>query len=503
MALEHVAQGQTRLLTPGIAPDARGVVLGRHCLLVFPTLEGVVSWFRLYSAEASIDELMAGLEVIRARTPLGSRDMLIRIPAVSSYLCDRAARLTRLVGGAVYTGTSKHFVKYRDDRSPYGYDAIDVAHAPPGAELLVHGDDYVQSYVQEGVVPFTSLLFRLSIRIHPGGARLSEDERGSLLVAVVRGLSDGVTRYLWRNKVEGEAVLVEPLGASAFADQAAARSYLLLRVRRLPERILELFLGVPGIQVFREVSASAAVAVGYAHPIDLSSCASAFPADRFHLFWPDDRVDVVQGPLQFSQLSHLTKIDLQLEPRADEVATTRAPDLVAVGLRLVSSFGPSRRVMATLVPLAHAGWLKRLIFMLPPSSLRGHRIVQTHRGFLIVGSTQIDVIPLGRLLCEAAPGLLIPVGMDVAPRVSAEVLARALGHSSGHVTVFSDERPFQVGDSELLPLERRAIAALEIERAEVSDMQVAELGAPTVSNDPVGRFALWGFPSAPDRKLLP
>src|SRR5262245_11349286 len=123
MALEHVAQGQTRFLTPGVAPDPRGVLLGRYCLLTFPTLEGVVSWFRLYSSEASLDELLAGLEITRVRTPLQSREMVIRVPAVSSYACDRAARLTRLVGGSVYTGTTKHFVKYRDDRSPYGYDA--------------------------------------------------------------------------------------------------------------------------------------------------------------------------------------------------------------------------------------------------------------------------------------------------------------------------------------------------------------------------------------------
>ncbi len=62
MALEHVAQGQARFMTPGVAPDPRGVLLGRYCLLLFPTLEGVVSWLRLYSAEGSLDELISGLE---------------------------------------------------------------------------------------------------------------------------------------------------------------------------------------------------------------------------------------------------------------------------------------------------------------------------------------------------------------------------------------------------------------------------------------------------------
>jgi hypothetical protein len=195
VALEHVAQGQTRFLTPGVAPDPRGVLLGRYCLLTFPTLEGVVSWFRLYSHEASLDELLAGLEITRVRTPLQSREMVIRIPAVSSYACDRAARLTRLVGGAVYTGTAKHFVKYRDDRSPYGYDAVDIGAIPAGADFLLHGDDFSQSYAREAELSFNKLLFRLSIRRLPGGDQLAVEDRSELLLAVARGLADGVIRY--------------------------------------------------------------------------------------------------------------------------------------------------------------------------------------------------------------------------------------------------------------------------------------------------------------------
>src|SRR5271154_4627488 len=114
MALEHVAQGQTRFFTPGVAPDPRGILLGRVCLMTFATLEGAVSWLRLYASEASLDELLPGLVITKASTALGSREIVIQIPAVSSYAADRAARLCRLVGGAIYTGTSKHFVKFRD-----------------------------------------------------------------------------------------------------------------------------------------------------------------------------------------------------------------------------------------------------------------------------------------------------------------------------------------------------------------------------------------------------
>ena len=70
--LERVALGQSRFMTPGVAPDPRGVLLGRYGLMLFATLEGVVSWFRLYSAEAALDELLPELEIHQTRTPLAA-----------------------------------------------------------------------------------------------------------------------------------------------------------------------------------------------------------------------------------------------------------------------------------------------------------------------------------------------------------------------------------------------------------------------------------------------
>ena len=503
MALEHVAQGQTRFFTPGVAPDPRGILLGRSCLMTFPTLEGAVSWLRLYSAEASLDELMAGLTITKAKTALGSREIIVQIPAVSSYAADRAARLARLVGGAIYTGTAKHYVKYRDDRSPYGYDAIDIAATSASTDFTVHGDEFAQSYVREGDLPFSRLLFRLSIRKIPGGDRLAAEDRGELYLAVAHGLSDGIIRYLWRNRVEAHAGLFTPRTGSAFDEPR--RGYMIIRARALPERILQLFLGTPGIDVFRPAGASAAVAVGYEHPIDLASCASVFPADTFHVFWPGDRVDVLPGPLELSDIADLTRVDLELDkPRDPAAHSGKEPEPIGVELRLAAAMGPPRRVVATLIPIEHGQRLKRILFALPPVSLRGHRVSVTDRGILVVGSENLDVIPLGQLLCELTPGLLVPLGMDIVPRVSPEVLARALGHATGLVTVFTpDNRPFQIPESAFASLERRSLAKMEAERAEAIDYVADASVEAQVVNDAVGRFALWGFPDAPDRKALP
>ncbi len=503
MALEHVAQGQTRFFTPGVAPDPRGILLGRFCLMTFPTLEGAVSWLRLYSAEASLDELMANLTLTKARTALGSREIVIQIPAVSSYAADRAARLSRLVGGAIYTGTSKHFVKYRDDRSPYGYDAVDIGAMPASTDFMVHGDEFAQGYMREGELPFSRLLFRLSIRKIPGGDRLAAEDRSELYLAVAHGLSDGIIRYLWRNRVEAHAGLFTPRPSSAFDEQR--RGYMLIRARALPERILQLFVGTPGIDVFRPAGANAAVAVGYEHPIDLASCQSVFPADTFHVFWPGDRVDVLPGPLALSDIADLTRVDLELDkPRDPAQHGGAAAEPIGGELRLAASMEPKKRVVATLIEPKHAARLKRIVFALPTVSLRGHRVAVTDRGILVVGSETLDVIPLGQLLYELTPGLLVPLGMDIVPRVTPEVLARALGHQSGVVTVFTtDNRPFQSPESAFSSLERRALAKIEVDPAETIDYAAEPVADAEVVNDAVGRFALWGFPDAPDRKLLP
>jgi len=370
---------------------------------------------------------------------------------------------------------------------------------------MVHGDEFAQGYVREGELPFAKLLFRLSIRKLPGKDSLDADDRGELYLAVARGLSEGIIRYLWRNRVEAQAGLFTPGSNSAFDDRGGDRGYMLIHVRGLPERILALFMGTPGIDVFRPAGTSAAVAVGYAHPIDLGSCASVFAADTFHIFWPGDRVDVLPGPIELSDIADLTSVDLELDrPRDPTQHTGKAPEPIGVELKLAQSMGPPRRVVATLIPVAHGNRLKRILFALPPVSLRGHRVAATDRGILVVGSENLDVIPLGQLLSELTPGLLVPLGMDVVPRVTPEVLARALGHGPGIVTVFTtDGKPFQVNESAFQTLERRSLAKMEVDRAESIDYAAEAPADAQVVNDSVGRFALWGYPDAPDRKQLP
>lgn len=512
MALEHVAHGQSRFLTPGLTPDARGIVLGKFCYLAFASLDGVVSWLRLYGAEASLDELLGHLLIQRVQTALGSREVMLRIPAISSHTADRAARLGRMLGAQIYTGSSKHYVKYRDERSPYGYDLGELLPSPPNTDLTLYGEAYAQSYQVLNEIPFARLLFRLSLRRVPGGDRLTEADREEVLLVVERGIAEGLVRYFWRNRVAARAGWFTPQNESAFTERR--RGYMLFSVRHLPERMASLFLGMPGIALFRPRGPAAAVALGFVHPIDLASCASVFPTGTFHLFWEQDRVDVLAGPLELSDIVNLTQLDLAVENAAmTSQFDAEQQATIAVNFALVPGFAPPTRVTATLVPLTQGPWLRRLLFAMPPAMLRGQRIAVTDHGIVIVAETTsgtgqaaqatTQLVPLGQPLRSVVPGLFVPATMDIVPRVAPDVLARAVGHAATHVTVLqAGAGHFRVATTALRQLDRAAIAAFVPEDAVVQQVAATQLPAPIVYNEDVGRFALWGFPEPPERVAL-
>ncbi len=177
--------------------------------------------------------------ITKARTALGSREIVVQIPAVSSYAADRAARLRRLVGGAIYTGTSKHFVKYRDDRSPYGYDAVDIGAMPRGDRL--HGP---RRRVRAGLRPRGRPAVRSACCSGCRSASCpaatsstpriaaSSSSRSRAASPTASSATCGATASRRRPACSRRG------STSAFDDQARDRGYMLIRVRALPERIL-------------------------------------------------------------------------------------------------------------------------------------------------------------------------------------------------------------------------------------------------------------------------
>ena len=435
------------------------------------------------------------MHLMRVLSAQRSRAFLLTLPASSSRVLDRAARLARLAGGLAFTGSARHFVRYRDERSPYGYDVVDLAAAPAGAEFVLHGEGGPQGYGRESELGVGALILRLSPRRVPGSERLGDEARALVYLTVARGLGEGVIRYLWRNRVRAEVALVTPRTTSAFAAPGEAGGFLLARMHDVPARVLGCLVGVPGVTAFRPVLDQVVMQVGYAHPVELSACASLF-GSGFYLFRAEhDRVDVLPGPVEFAATDRLTEIRLpEAEPPAGAPLATSAPAGILVPLRIVPTLEPPRRVAGALIAGADLERLKKLVYALPPALLTGHRAVLSDHGLLVLCADGGSPLPLGSLLSELAPGVLLPLGTDLAPRISADLLASALGVSAGgDLVVFPRQGPpFSVPAASLAPLDRQLVAALPVAAAPVTVPTVAA-EATSVVNDPLGMFALWGF----------
>ena len=571
--LEPVVLHQTRFNAPGLAPDPRGIALGKECAVLVPSLDALVNWFRVLSDEISLDDLLPALHIAEVEGALGSRELLLRFEAGSSHQCDRASRLSMLVGGLCFTGAGRHFVKYRDASAPFGYDIApteadrgDGQRGLGAADVILHAPAFTQGYKVRRELPFGQLVFRLSPRRLPGPVAGDREERSLLWMLVAPGLARSVLGYLYRNRVAGEAVMVQRLGPGSSLDaqhegrDGRAGKRLLVRVHDLPERMLALFCEVPGVSLYRPVEGAPQVVVelGYRHPLRLESCLGLFDRRRFYVFaGRADGVEVLTegvtggdaadrsgaspsaspsasgdgGPLPLAAIAHLVSGDFVLEKGAPvEGRASPAPEL-RLALRLVVSStsapgsapagaagGARRAIVAVLVPWARAEWLKRIVFALPPQLLASCRCAPVDEGLLVVTSSPsgqsaaatagaVDRLPLGELLYEAAPSVLAPVGFELSPRVTPEVLSELVGGVGGRQLVLrpgpeGKVRAIAIEEALFEPLSRRLLGPIPVE-ARTRSGPLREDAPPrnaTVVNDPAGVFPLWGFRPASERE---
>lgn len=511
--LEPVTLHQTRFNAPGLTPDARGVALGRQGAVLFPSLDALVSFFRVLSDEVTLDDLLPSLALHEARGPTGSLAFLVLFQAETSYVLDRAARVASLLGGLTFTGSGKHLVKYRDAASPLGYD-VDALSGEPG-DAILYADRFTQPLHFARAIPFAQLVFRLSPRRVPGTPGREARERATVWIQTTPGLATSVLSYLHRSRVATSAMMVERDGGrSAFGDRDHRGRYLLVRARELPQRILDLFAEVPGIALFTPVLDNVLVELGFRHPLHLEACKAVFSPDKLYLFAGQasvglrtgDGVDVVTPPREGEALAlvdgeKLVAVGFDLESRADPrpAAPSGPPPSLRVSLRLVPSMQPPRRVCAALLDWSQAEHLRKLVFALPPPVLSGCRVAALQTGLLVVAGTGqgLDTVPLGEPLWEVAPSILVSLGWEILPRIDDALLAERLGAGKGRTVLLlaHAERPLAVDEEAFEPLGRRLLARLEPDLAARSERlgPPRAAAAPTVVNDPAGLFPLWGY----------
>ncbi len=493
--LDPVALHQTRFNTPGVVPDGRGVLLGRLGALLFPSVDAMVGFFRIFGEQSSLDEILPKLRIEEVRGQGGARQFLVLFNAASSYLVDRGARIAALVGGLAFTGSGKHFVKYRDPRSPLGYDARQLS--PEPADFLLYDDRFTLVLAKSRELPFSQLLLRLSPRPLPG---LRETEVERVWVLAREGLATPMLGYLWRNRVRAEAAAVEPLVAATVdgARFAGRPRWLLIRIDAITQRLHRLLTDLPGVELYQQAGERCLVQLGYRHPIRLDACATVFEANKLYVFsGTRDAVEVFADPL-LVPLSGLVERGFQLDERAAPVEQSAvAAKKVAVPLRLEPSEAGDQPA-AVLVPWAKAGWLRKLVYAMPQRLLQSAKVVAIEEGLLIVSDEGLSAMPIGRPFWRPAAGVYVPIGYRLEPAVTPEVVSAHLGAQTGRLVVFlsaTAERPISIAADGMVPLGRVALEALEtdVRRPQVALGVAKATPAVQVEHGDAGTFPLWGF----------
>jgi hypothetical protein len=284
------------------------------------------------------------------------------------------------------------------------------------------------------------------------------------------------------------------------ADGAEPRRTYLVRCRLEP-RMVALFCGTPGVEVLRLKTDRAAVELGYRHPVELSSCTTIFESERFYLFsGQQDRLDVIAGEPAFVGAGAVVGLG---QPGREIATAELTPGALAgeveIPLRLVLSRGPRQAVRAARVPLDQVRWLKKLVYLLPPQVLEQTRLCVAEEAVYLLGDGGLEYIPLGLPFYQAAPDVMVAMGHELVPRVHPDVLLQHLGASGGpldDVVLFSpgEAVPLRIPKGAFAPLSRQAVARVQTRSPELEEPpEPAPAAEPSLRNDPVGRFPLWGF----------
>lgn len=450
--LDRVALHQTRLRTPGISLDAKGIAIGAKGLVLLSSIDRLVGFLSLYTSTASLTDLLGSgasgastfsIDVVRSK--LGNREVVMSFAAEASDRLDRVAELARLSGGYTFTGTSRHFVQYRDAAAPFGYDVREIQ--PADAPITLYHSQFSQHYDYEKKLDLTALLLRLEPRLAPS----SVDDEGPRWICAESGLGPALIHYFVRSLVEAEVGVAEWPPASAF-DEAPVRRYL-FRLEALPGRMAPLMRSTPGIGVYiPQGRSNAAVEVGYEHPINLRAC-PVFSEDGLVLIRGGRPPLVIEALPALGAVEAFARIQM-LESPLGAGGRGGPVEAVNVPLRLTPDTDPWRNITATRVSATELGLLRQLAYRLGRRTLEQTQIAFTSQGAFLIREEGIESIPVGDFYRAVHPNIYVSAGYSPVPAVAPEVLHRAFGSPSDEI-VFLDR------DGTRLGVQRAAFGSLE------------------------------------------
>ncbi|MGA7123997.1 MAG: hypothetical protein WBY94_28100 [Polyangiaceae bacterium] len=445
--VERIALHQTRLHTPGLGLDPKGVALGAKGLILLPSIDRLVMLLTAYTREHSLEHIVPTLAMNLLKSKLGTREIAFEFAAESSDRMDRMADIARLVGGIAFTGTSRHFVQYRDSTAPFGYDAPQLVSTE--APYALYHDRFSQTYDLERRIDLRTLLLRLMPRVDPS----TKLEPGVRFLVTEQGLGPAAVQYLMRSRVEGDVCVAEWPPESALDDSPVRR--WVMRIPQLPERMRQLVHTTPGITCFVPAGPGVVVESGYRHPVELRACPVFDTAALVLLRGRGGDPWVIDRMAPMAPLSTFAPVEVRTKggDAADAVRTTPAA-ITRIPLRVVPSSARWRDATATWIPPEELPLFRRLAYALPRAVVAKARVAVTTRGAFVRLEAGIESMPLGVFFVEVHPNLYLAAGYQVTPALAPDVVARAFGAAPSQVLfVGTDGKAWAVEENTFATLE--------------------------------------------------
>lgn len=496
--LEPISLGQGRTHCPGLAADERGVVMGRRLALFFPDVARAVGFFRSYSREVSLDEILSSLEIREAISERGGREILVTFEVTASYGADRAAVAARMHKGRAFTGTDAHYVPYRDRRSPLGYDlgGSNELVADPG-DMVLYGEGGADRRRFGRIIQLADMILGLSPRPLSAAER-ERETHARLVIRCEAGLARSLCRYLWSRQVAATVASATSAKKSVFSGKP--KEVQLVVCEGLPHHVATLVSRTPGMRVFVPLQDHLLVEWGFRHPIALESCGAAFPDDETVLFWgPPERVERLHAGEEAVDIRDLVDVTVRgwegVLPTPEPAAP--APlDSLDVELRLARVPRSSGATTALLIERERMPWFQKLVYMLPAPILRSYEAAIAGPYVIVINRRGVHGIPFGEAMTERYPQIFLPLGMQLLPRVDYDLLREHLQiRPEQNLYFFPEGKPaFSVSLDALKPLSRAVVAP---ERARISILELQgtpiseTLAHPTISHQRQGAFSLW------------
>ncbi len=510
--LEPISLGQARTHCPGLAADERGVIMGRRLALFFPDVARAVGFFRSYSREVSLDEILSTLEIKEAISERGGRELVVIFEVAGSYTADRAVQAARMHKGRSFTGTEAHFVPYRDRRSPLGYDlgGSDELVPDPG-DLALYGEAGPDRRQFGRAIRLVDLVLGLSPR-PLSAAEKDKETHARLVVRCEQGLAKPLCRYLWARQISATVTSAASAKKSLFSGHH--REVQLVTCEGMPRHVATLVSKTPGMRVFVPYQAHLMVEWGFRHPIALESVGAAFPAETTVLFWgPPDKVEQLHVGDEAVDVRDLVDVTVRgregvLAP--PEVTSAQTIESLDVELRLARLPRGAAATTALLIETERLPWFRKLVYLLPAAILRTYEAVIAGSYIIVINRRGVHGIPFGEPMTESYPQIFLPVGMELLPHVDYDLLREHLQiRPDLNIYFFPEGKPaFAVPIDRLRPLSR-AVVAPERARASIVELRTREISEtlplPEVAHKRQGAFSLWrgAKVTPPDDRTLP